>query len=105
MSGSGWLPRWRWGVVKVGTGLLGERWGGPALIEALAKVHPHGPTRPLLFVTRRHARAWCAAQHAKYAAYPEGHICRAWRFRPVRVRESWTLAAQRARQREEQETP
>lgn len=88
---TGWKPRKQWGVVLDGAGLLGEGWGDRALVEALAKAHPHGPTRPLLFVARRHARDWCAAQHAKYAAHPEGHICRAWRFRPVRVQESWRI--------------
>jgi hypothetical protein len=44
------------------------------------------PSRALLFRTRREARTWCARTQAEYRrAYPEGHLCRVWVFRPVRV--------------------
>lgn len=47
------------------------------------------PSRTLLFVTRAHARAWCRVKEAYYAdQYPAGHLCRKWRFRAVRVRET-----------------
>ena len=44
------------------------------------------PVEPLLFTTRKLARLWCQDQHARYRAYPAGHVCQAWRFRVVRVR-------------------
>lgn len=43
------------------------------------------PTRPLLFTTRAAARAWCQAKRARYANRTD--VCRAWRFRPIKVRE------------------
>ena len=43
-------------------------------------------SRPLLFASRRQARAWCAARHARYATRSDS--LRDWRFRPVRARET-----------------
>jgi hypothetical protein len=40
------------------------------------------PTRPLLFWTRRQARAWCAAKTIDYKRHSPD-----WKFKPVRVRE------------------
>jgi len=44
------------------------------------------PTRPLLFVSRRTARAWCQAKCAQYADRTD--TCAMWRFRAVPVRET-----------------
>lgn len=46
------------------------------------------PTRALLFTTRKAARAFCQSRRAQYAEYPKPHICLAWRWTPVRVRET-----------------
>lgn len=46
------------------------------------------PAHALLFCTRAQARGWCAKRRAAYVDYPKHHICRAWRFCVVRVRES-----------------
>ena len=75
-----------WGVVLNGTGPLGVGWHHH-------RVDPYEsePSRALLFTTRRAARVFCQQKHAQYAAYPDGDPCRAWRFRPVRVRERITV--------------
>ena len=44
------------------------------------------PTRPILFTTRRSAREWCQIQRAKYNQ--RNDELRAWKFSPVRVRET-----------------
>jgi hypothetical protein len=44
--------------------------------------------RTLLFCTRAQARVWCRAKQAKFVDCPPEHVCRQWRFRPVRVRET-----------------
>jgi hypothetical protein len=52
-------------------------------------VHFSGePARAWLFRTRKEARAACAERHAFYATYPDGHVCRDWRYAAVRVRET-----------------
>ena len=43
------------------------------------------PTRALLFVTRKHARAWCRKKQATYKNRNDS--CAKWKFTPVRVRE------------------
>ena len=48
------------------------------------------PKGTMLFTARRYARAWCAKKNAVYGAYPEGHVCRAWKFRAVRVEQVTT---------------
>lgn len=72
-----------WGVLFrcPGTGpfLVGETWH---------KVRPPAydgePLRPLLFNTRKQARAWCAAEMTRYASAPQTYLN--WRVRAVRVR-------------------
>jgi hypothetical protein len=61
--------------------LIGQSW------YPREEAYPGEPSRALVFRTRALARAWCRDQMAEYAAYPEGHVCRAWRVRPVAVRE------------------
>lgn len=51
------------------------------------------PARALLFCTRAQAREWCAARRAGYANYPDHHVCRAWRWRVVRVLETVQVIA------------
>lgn len=53
--------------------------------------YPGEPGRAMLFLARREARAWCQQKAAFYSKYPDGHVCRAWRFRPVKVREHVTV--------------
>lgn len=84
-----------WGVEHDGH-LIGGGWNNSLRVDAL---YPGMPRRALLFCTRKQARAWCAAQHAKYAKYPDGHIVRGWRFRPVRVRERVTPHPHKASER------
>ena len=74
-------------VVTLNDGFpLGTSWG-----QARLDTYPGGVARVLLFRTRSAARRWADAQHAKYADCPDGHRCRAWRFRVVRVRERVTV--------------
>jgi hypothetical protein len=81
----GWDRR-LWGAEKIGLGLLGVGWH----IQRV-EYYEAEPLRALLFTTRRAARAFCQQTNARYAAYPDWHVCRAWRFRPVRVRERVTV--------------
>jgi len=61
--------------------LLGGGWCAPT------PEHYSGePSRALLFTTRGGARRWCQEQRASYAKSTD--VCRTWRFRPVRVRET-----------------
>jgi hypothetical protein len=46
------------------------------------------PCRPLTFVSRSTARAWCAKKNAQWRALTERHYCRFWVVRPVRVVET-----------------
>lgn len=71
--------------------LIGRLWTSDGLTDV--KYPDYEPGRALLFHRRHQARTWCAAKNAGYAAYPEGHICRAWRMRVVRVRETVTVVA------------
>jgi hypothetical protein len=66
--------------------LIGTLWDANELHRL--DVRKSEPTRPLLFCSRWHARAWCAARNKEYAARHKGDVCRAWRMRPVRVRET-----------------
>lgn len=75
-----------WGIVMTGSDgrRTGPLWGG------LAVSHPTPrwigePGWPLLFKTRTAARAWDKSQHDFYKTYPDGHLCRKWRFRVVRI--------------------
>lgn len=86
-----WPDRVVWGVLFDGfkgepTKMIGGGWH-PELRGAR---YDGEPTRPLLFTSRRLARVWCQEQRAKYADRPD--FVREWRFRPVRLRESWRLA-------------
>jgi hypothetical protein len=96
MKPKAWQAREQWGIAMQGgnrerPSLIGEGWLGGSAAVSMAQVHPHGPTRPLMFTTRRPAREFCAAQHEKYRQYSPGRVCQSWRFRPVRVRESWVV--------------
>jgi len=75
MSARAWDHR-LWGItLSTGTetlAMLGTGWD-PTVTEQYAGE----PSRPLLFTTRWHARAWCAAHSARQPS---------WRFRPMRVR-------------------
>lgn len=73
-----------WGVALDKVGPLGTGWESSV---PLGRRYPGEPGRALLFATRALARAWCQNKHAFYATYPDGHTCRAWHFRVVRVRE------------------
>ena len=83
----GW-DRQLWGVMFRGgrdeIGPIGTLWN-----DRYHAPNPyHGePPRALLFTTRGAARAWCAMKMMEYRHYPEGHACRKWKVRPVRVRE------------------
>jgi hypothetical protein len=63
--------------------LLGTAWHKEA--NERNKGYVGEPSRTLLFKTRKHARQYCAAQMASYAA--RGDVCSKWKFTPVRVRE------------------
>ena len=71
--------------VKDRIGLLGSSWADD---DDKAPIYDGEPSRCLLFVTRAAARAWCQDNHEFYASYPDGHVRRYWRFRPIRVRET-----------------
>jgi hypothetical protein len=60
--------------------LIGTIW----LDEQPLPNYPGEPLHALLFRSRKAAEQWCKETRAKYAARP---YTRAWRFRPVRVRE------------------
>ena len=81
----GWDRR-LWGVESDGAGPLGMGWHYREI-----RFYDGEPGRALLFTTRAAARRWCAQKHASYANRPVGDICRAWRFRAVRVRERITV--------------
>lgn len=49
--------------------------------------YPDEPTRPILFTTRHSAREWCREKTKKYNNSQNKDL-RAWKFRPVRVRET-----------------
>lgn len=70
--------------------LLGSLWDDDQRERA---GHLGEPGRALLFCTRAQARAWCARERAKFVDYPKDHICIAWRFRAVRVRETVQVIA------------
>lgn len=86
----GWVKE-LWGVVLTdddGEGrpmLIGSMWHAGELRRAS---YPGEPPRALLFTTRQEAREWCQAKQAEYSNRPESDPARAWRFRPVRVRET-----------------
>jgi len=77
--------RFLWGVEFTGgvtaPVLIGSAWDG-----GCSPAYPDEPTRPLLFTTRVAARRWCTRKRAVYADRTDR--CAAWRFRPVRVRET-----------------
>ena len=81
-----------WGV-EMSTGrsdpiLIGSAWGAWEGLMESRQYYVGEPTRPLLFTARSQARQFCRERMAQMAEdYPEGHICRKWRYRPVRVRE------------------
>lgn len=84
----GWNRR-LWGAVFTGKGscfLVGEAWK-----HRRSEAYPGEPSRALLFSTRQQARTFCAEKTAKYASYPEGHVCRDWTMTPVAVRERVTV--------------
>lgn len=85
------MTRRYWGVMFVspgGTrGPLGNLWADGLSVAR----YPGEPGRTLLFIRRAAARAWCRSKMATYTKYPDGHICREWRFRPVQVCERVTV--------------
>ena len=85
MKQTGWDRR-LWGVTRDKNGPLGTGWHHREI-----EFYDGEPCRPLLFTSRAAARCWCAQKHASYADRPVGDICRAWRFRAVRVRERITV--------------
>jgi hypothetical protein len=95
-----------WGVRFVDTSQLIARPGrreGMLLGQGWDNVRPGTyegePTRALLFTTRKLARAWCQRKQTFYRTYPDGHVCRSWRFQPVRARERVTTTARLAERR------
>jgi hypothetical protein len=80
--------RYLWGVEFT----IWDKREPPRLIGALWNNYPPRPShdgepsRALLFVTRRQARAWCAEKNKQYAGRAD--CCRHWRFQPVRVVET-----------------
>lgn len=73
-----------WGIEFKSKGeapvLIGGGWH-----PALKPRYVGEPSRPILFVSRILARAWCIEQLAKYEGRDD--VCKHWHFRPVRVRE------------------
>ena len=65
--------------------LIGQLWNSS---EANYSGHADEPTRPLLFNTRVHARAWCQRMNARWRARGKDDCVSLWRVRPVRVRET-----------------
>ena len=47
---------------------------------------PGEPSRPILFTSRKLARAWCREEREKYK--DRNDTCKHWIFQPVRVRET-----------------
>ena len=93
----GWLTRLHWGIAFTGAHtkdepmLIGEAWCQQRQADILAsKAIGDAPIRPLLFTRRKAAREWCRERHEFYRTnYTDGHTCRLWRFRPVRIRVSY----------------
>lgn len=89
-----WSARQQWGIGLWGRRgdlcptLLAESWLSDADACMIARAHPGGPVRPLMFTRRASARAWCAEKNAVFAA---SHATSHWRVRVVRVRESWEV--------------
>jgi hypothetical protein len=86
-----------WRIAQWGVALTTGRSRRPVLLgcgwledwaDRYQRAYPGEPLRVLLFTRRAQARAWCRVQQARYASRPRGDICRAWRFRPVRVVET-----------------
>lgn len=63
--------------------LIGSAWSDAR------EYSPGEPSRPLLFLSRRSAREWCAKRTASSSAATKD-----WRYRPVRVREIVRIAGQ-----------
>ena len=59
--------------------MIGDGW------DHYCRHHNGEPSRPLLFMTRDQARAWCKSTNANYKG--ENDDCEKWKFTPVRVRE------------------
>ena len=82
-----------WGVMllsnhgKEWNELLFKDWHG----DCQKRRYAGEPAEPLLFTTRRQAEEWAQQQREYYGTYPDGHVCRAWRFRVVRVRKTVTM--------------
>jgi hypothetical protein len=72
-----------WGVVLRDSGLLWSEWAGVCPPRWKGE-----PSSPLLFRTRREAYDWTRAKHAFCAKYPDGHVCRKWKFRVVWVKQT-----------------
>lgn len=70
--------------------LIGALWAIDA--DRTEAYYDGEPTRALLFTSRRLARHWCANEMASYRDYSDGHPCRSWKFRPVRVTETVKVA-------------
>ena len=59
--------------------ILGESWH-----DLRPAFYPGEASRPLLFKTRREAKAWCTAERARFADRTD--FVAKWRFTPLRVR-------------------
>jgi len=88
-------PAWDrplWGILFTGS----LRDDDPMLIGCLwdsefrtgNKPYDGEPTRAMLFCTRKTAAAWCKKTNAEWRKRPKGDFVRAWRVKPVRVRET-----------------
>lgn len=88
--------RFLWGVKFHETKLSGPMLIGDAWDNSPRSGHFGMPSRPLLFKTRDHARAWCDVQNAKNMARTD--CCAGWRFSAVRVREVVRVAAKKTQE-------
>lgn len=73
--------------------LLGSLWdAGEFARWQRGDMRASEPTRALLFCRRAQAREWCAAKNAEWREHSDA-IVKAWRVRPVRVRETVQVLA------------
>lgn len=75
------MTRYAWAVYMNEIGPLFVGWLGGAYEPR----YQGEPLPVILFRTKKLAAQWAKEQTAMYRAYPKGHYCRTWRFRPVRV--------------------
>lgn len=82
-----WPPRVFWGIAFSGASDVEPSMIGSTWHRGWSQQDNAEPSRPMLFRSRKAAREWCADRHAEYSQRQDS--LRFWRFRPIKVRESW----------------